>query len=155
MRGWQNTVEVVLFAISGSDRNRDDIEPIEIETLTQTRRRVQAAGPSWVLGPEDRGNIDTIEPMPKSNRSNRDRSETIVEPMSKSKGSFVEIEAIEPRPSRTYHEAESGDTNRVQRLRSLGAASLSIIFVIDWVVVARPVHILLSKFLGKLRISVY
>ena len=42
----------------GSDRNRDVIEPIQAETFTQARRQVQAAGPAWVLGPEDRRNID-------------------------------------------------------------------------------------------------
>ena len=62
-----------------SDRNRDVIEPIEIETFTQTRRQVQAAGPAWALGPEDRSNIETEIP------------------------NHVGIESIEPRPTLYVH----------------------------------------------------
>ena len=68
--GWASITKV-----GGSDRNRNVIEPIETKTFTQTRRRVQAAGPAWVWGPEDRSNIETEIP------------------------NHVEIESIEPRPT--------------------------------------------------------
>ena len=62
-----------------SDRNRNVIEPIEAETLTRRRRKVQAAGPAWALGPEDRSNAETkIQ-------------------------SHVEVESIEPRPALTWN----------------------------------------------------
>ena len=46
----------------GSDRSGHAIEPIGTETITQTRRQVQAAGPARVLGPEDRSDIKTEMP---------------------------------------------------------------------------------------------
>ena len=44
---------------SASDQNRQAIELIESKMFTQTRRQVQAAGPAWVWGPEDRSDIET------------------------------------------------------------------------------------------------
>ena len=57
------------------NRNRNVVEAIGTETFMQTRHRVQAAGPAWALGPEDRSDVETKIP------------------------SHVEIESIEPRPT--------------------------------------------------------
>ena len=63
----------------GPDRNRCVIQPIDAETFTQTRRQVQAAGPAWALGPEDRSLFETEIP------------------------NHVEIESIEPRCTLGFH----------------------------------------------------
>jgi hypothetical protein len=62
--GWASITERVW----GSDRNRNVIEPIEIGTLAQAHRRVQAADPALGLGPEQQSDFNTqIPTMSKSN----------------------------------------------------------------------------------------